>query len=73
MTPGEIGERVRRLVKEAAPPGVEQFGFCPLPALSGFLECRGKQLLPKEGGSAILLLLPYQRSEEHTSELQSPA
>ena len=63
MTPGEIGERVRRLVKEAAPPGVEQFGFCPLPALSGFLECRGKRLLPKEGGSAILLLLPYQAGE----------
>ena len=56
--------RVAELVERVARPlGVERFGFCPLPALSGFLECRGKGRLPKEGGSAIVLLLPYQAGE----------
>ena len=64
MTSGDLAEQVRALVEQAARPlGVERFGFCPLPALSGFLECRGKGRLPKEGGSAIVLLLPYQAGE----------
>ena len=58
-----IPEQVARLVEEAILPlGVEHFGFCPLEALSGLLDCRGKRLLPP-AGSAILLLLPYYGGE----------
>ena len=40
-----IPEQVARLVEEAILPlGVEHFGFCPLEALSGLLDCRGKRL-----------------------------
>ena len=58
-----IPEQVARLVEEAILPlGMEHFGFCPLEALSGLLDCRGKRLLPP-AGSAILLLLPYYGGE----------
>lgn len=51
--------RVAELVERAARPlGVERFGFCPLEALSGLLECRAKGLVPPKG-AVILLLLPY--------------
>ena len=51
--------RVAELVERAARPlGVERFGFCPLEALSGLLECRAKGLIPPKG-AVILLLLPY--------------
>lgn len=64
MTGEALGKRVFRLVEDAARPlGVERFGSCPLPALSGFLDCRGKRLLPEKGGSALLLLLPYYAGE----------
>lgn len=57
------GERAVQLMAEAARPlGVEHMGVCPLDSLSGFLECRGKRLLPEKGGVA-LFLLPYYAGE----------
>ena len=55
--------RVAELVERVARPlGVERFGFCPLEALSGLLECRAKGLVPPKG-AVILLLLPYYAGE----------
>lgn len=58
-----LDRRVAELVEKAARPlGVERFGFCPLDALSGLLDCRKKWLVP-EKGAVILLLLPYYAGE----------
>lgn len=57
------GEQALELMAGAARPlGVEHLGVCPLEALSGLLECRGKRLLP-EKGSVVLFLLPYYAGE----------